>query len=94
MNDSIIEQIRRYAESLERRYLRLTRKEFEENSWAVYAAYEILNDILNHPMIPADITVVTFFFRMQNYLFEASSSKTRRMFKIAMDTADTIQAMI
>lgn len=69
-------------------------KEFEDRSYIRWACNELTQDLMNRLDIPAETTIDTFWFRMLQYFHYASSPKMEKIFKIAMDTADTIRAMI
>lgn len=94
MNDAIINWLQQITKFEETQRYGFTRKEFEENSYAIYTVYEIMNDILEHPMVPADETIDKFRYRMWLYSQKAPGYKTRRIFEIAANTADTILAMM
>lgn len=69
-------------------------KEFEDRSYIRWACNELMQDLMERLDIPAETTIDTFCFRMLLYFHYASSPKMGKIFKIAMDTADTIRAMI
>ncbi len=69
-------------------------KDFEERSYIQWACDELIQDIMSDPCASVDMTIDTFWFRMLQYLHYASSPKMRMVFRVAMDTADTIKAMI
>lgn len=69
-------------------------KEFENRSYIRWACEELTQDLMTRPDIPAETTIDAFWFRMLQYLHFAGTPKMRKIFQIAMDTADTIKAMI
>lgn len=69
-------------------------KEFEDRAYIRWACDELMQDLMARLDISAETTIDTFWFRMVQYYHYASSPKMQKIFKIAMDTADTIRAMI
>lgn len=69
-------------------------KEFEDRAYIRWACDELMQDLMDYLDISAETTIDTFWLRMAQYWRYAGSLKMRKIFKIAMDTADTIRAMI
>lgn len=69
-------------------------QEFEDRSYTRWACKELIQDIMDSPYDSADIAIDAFWFRMLLYFHNANSPKMKKIFRIAMDTADTIKAMI
>lgn len=69
-------------------------KDFEERSYIRWACEELIHDIMDRPCASVETTIDTFWFRMLQYFHFATSPKMSKVFRVAMDTADTIKAMI
>lgn len=67
---------------------------YEENTITTWAAGEILDDILNHPMTPAVDTVERFSIKMELFFYESTKPCNKLIFSIARDTAEDIGSML
>lgn len=68
--------------------------EFEKRSYSRWAANEILEGVMDHPMSPADTIIEEFIFKMSLYSCVAEDSKASFIFSIAQDTAEDILAYL
>lgn len=68
--------------------------EFEKRSYSRWAANEILEGVMDHPMSPADIIIEEFILKMSLYSCVAEDSKVSFIFSIARDTAEDILAYL
>jgi len=68
--------------------------EFEKRSYSWWAANEILEGVMDHPMSPADTIIEEFIFKMSLYSCVAEDSKVSFIFSIAQDTAEDILAYL
>ena len=68
--------------------------EFEERSYIRWTCNELIRDITDYPCTSVETIIDMFWLRMLQYFHYAPSEKMRKVFQVAMDTADTIKAMI
>lgn len=71
-----------------------SREDFEEHAYVRWTANELLMEIMDHPFIPADDTMMEMWFRMLFFYHEAPSPRARRQFLAALNTLDTINALL
>lgn len=69
-------------------------QKFEDRSYIRWACNELIQELINSPHVTAEATIDAFWFQMLEYYHFADYPKMRKIFQIAMDTADTIKAMI
>lgn len=69
-------------------------KEFEDRAYIRWACEELIESLTDSPYDSADIAIDAFWFRMLQFYHFAGTPKMSKIFRIAMDTADTIKAMI
>ena len=103
-NDEAISVVQDYIHSLESEILRskIVRKRgcikekrsyFDQRSNAVWAAYETLNYVKNHPKKPPMIAVEDFMKKMDQYA--CFNSKTSMIFSVGYDIAvDILNALM
>ena len=63
---------------------------FEELSYSRWAAFEILQSLMDHPFDPPDEVVERFMLKMALYSWSSKDEKKQRIFSIAEDTAEEI----
>ena len=64
--------------------------EFEKRSYSRWAAYEILERIMDHPMTSADTIIEDFILKMSLYTHVTENTKVNFIFSTALDTAEDI----
>lgn len=69
---------------------RFPTKLFEEMSYSRWAAFEIVNALLDHPTDPPVEVVENFLLKMALYAQVSESEDKRRIFSIAEDAAEDI----
>lgn len=67
---------------------------FEERTYIQWACKELIQELMNYSSISTETTIDAFWLRMLQYYHYSSSPRMRKVFQVAMDTADTIKAMI
>lgn len=88
MNDLAIEIIRKYIVDLENRAYLWQKPSFKQNSYAKWAANELLECIRNRPTTSVIVTIEDFIRRMDRY--SCMNLKNSYMFSVAHDTAEDI----
>lgn len=63
---------------------------FEEMSYSRWAAFEIVDRLLDRPLDPPEVVVEDFLLRVALYSQVVKTPTQRRMFSIAEDTAEDI----
>lgn len=64
---------------------------FEESCFSRWAAVELINAIMDHPMVPAEDTIEEFAIKMHAYSALSNDADTMRLFLIAANFAyDTL----
>ena len=91
MNDAAIQTILKYIETslFEPKYTWST-VYFEERSYARWAATEILESIMDHPLRSADEIIEEFIFKMMIYSAWTDDSDICFRFSVAKETAENI----
>jgi len=66
------------------------KQEIEKRSYQQWAAYEIVNRILDHPLdMPID-TIDSFMYEMAMYACYGEDEHRSRIFQIAVETAEDV----
>lgn len=96
MNEQEVRVIQRYVdEVLFEPHINWPKYEFKDQSYSRWAAYEILNLIMDHPFTEASITVEEFMLKMDYfYALAGNDEKARFLFTSARHTAETIFDLI
>lgn len=68
--------------------------EFYRRTYSRWAAYEILELVLDHPFIPADVVIDEFMLKMLYLSHTAENVNNSIMFSIAADAADEIRLIV
>ncbi len=68
------------------------KEEFEKRSYERWAAYEIIESLMDHPFITADMVIDEFILKMIFFAHLAKEKKQR--FIIAIDVAETIRSLL
>lgn len=63
---------------------------FEEQSYARWAAYELANRLMDRPYEFVDHVIQDFILEMMGYLHNSTDPQKKRLFRIAIDTAEDI----
>lgn len=63
---------------------------FEERSHARWAAFELWEQILDHPNTPPDVIIEEFIWKMEIMAYSTKIERKARIFKIAAETAKDI----
>lgn len=69
-------------------------QEFEKRSYSRWAAYEIINRIMDHPYEIPEIAAEEFMYTMATFAATTDEPKKRRIFQIACDTANDILTIL
>lgn len=88
MNDKAILVVRDYIAKLKLPYNEWRKPYFEQASYAIWAANEVLRSIENNKSIPPIMVVEDFIRKMD--AFSCINANNSRMFSIAHDTAQDI----
>lgn len=88
MNDLAIEIIQKYIADLEKQNHFWQKSSFKQNSYAKWAANELLECIKNRPKTSVIVTIEDFIRKMDRY--SCMSLKNSYMFSVAHDTAEDI----
>lgn len=73
---------------------RWSNDDFERQSYARWAAYEIINLIMDKPYDMPEIAAEEFMYTMATFAAFTKNSKKRRIFEIACDTANDILTIL
>ena len=65
-----------------------------QRSYSRWAAYEIIERLMEYPFNPPDEIVEAFIIEMTGYSYMAKDPRTARIFEIAMDTAEDILCLL
>lgn len=68
--------------------------EFERQSYSRWAAYEIMNRMMDHPCDIPEIAAEEFLYTMATFAAITDEPKKRRIFEIARDTANDILTIL
>lgn len=63
---------------------------FEERAYSRWAAFELINRIIDHPKDPPDIVIENFIFEMIRFSHETENREKCRVFTIASEVAEDI----
>lgn len=93
MNDEAVIKIFRYLE----RYLfepmkNWPKDEFEKRSYERWAAYEIIESLMNNPFTTADTVIDEFILKMISFAHLAKEQKQQFIF--AIDAAENIRSLL
>ena len=93
MNDEAVTTIFRYLEEyLFEPMKNWPKEEFEKRSYERWAAYEIVESLIDHPFATADMVIDEFILKMIFFAHLAKEKKQQFMF--AIDVAETIQSLL
>ena len=67
---------------------------FKERSYSRWAAYEILNRIIDKPLHPPDLVIESFIIELTFYSCLKEDTEASRMFIIARDASQNILELI
>lgn len=95
MNEVAIYKIMGYIENalFEPRY-RWSESVFKERSYSRWAAFEILERIMDRPFTPPDLIIDEFIIKMEYFSCFHEDTEASRMFIIARDAAQDILEII
>lgn len=88
MNDLAITIIQKYIADLEKQTHFWQKYSFKQNSYAKWAANELLECIRNRPTTSVIVTIEDFIRKMDRY--SCMNLKNSYMFSVAHDTAEDI----
>ena len=93
MNDEAVAIIFKYLEEYLFEPMKdWPKEEIERRSYERWAAYEIVESLMDHPFTTADIVIDEFIFKM---IFFAHLAKERKQqFIFAIDVAETIRSLL
>lgn len=95
MNDIVIDKLLWFMNLPEYRLSpRWNREEFEKNAYVRWTVSELMNAIMDHPTTDASDILQEFWLWMLWCHNRAPSPRSRRQFETALDTLDTIYAML
>lgn len=83
MNDAVVQTIIEYLENSETPELYWPKHWFEEVCFSRWAAEELVNLILDHPLVPAEDTIYEFAVKMTAYAAVSDGKEAGRIFSIA-----------
>lgn len=83
MNETVVQAILGYLESSEPPGIDWPRHWFEEVCFSRWAAEELVNLILDHPLVPAEDTIDEFAIKMTAYAATSDGKEAGRIFSIA-----------
>ncbi len=87
MNEAAVRTIIEYLENSDAPELYWPQQWFEEVCFSRWAAEELINAILDHPMAPAEDTIEEFIIKMEVYASMSEGRDCGRIFSIAAETA-------
>lgn len=70
------------------------RDEFDERAYARWAAYEIVERLMDCPFDPPDLIIEEFMLELDIYSHQTKSEHIKDMFSIARDTALDILCLL
>lgn len=86
-NIMTIETIFEYLEESDAPEIYWSKHWFEEVCFTRWAAEELLNAVLDHPMVPAEDTIEEFAIKMEAYSYLSDGTDAKRIFSIAAKTS-------
>ena len=93
MNDEVVTTIFRYLEEyLFEPMKNWPKEEFEKRSYERWAAYEIVESLIDHPFATADMVIDEFILKM--IFFAHLAKEKKQQFIFAIDVAETIQSLL
>ena len=93
MNDEAVTKILRYLEEYLFEPMKdWPKEEFERRSYERWAAYEIMESLMDHPFTTADMVIDEFIFKMISFFLLAKEQKQQFIF--AIDVAETIRSLL
>ena len=93
MNDEAITTIFRYLEEyLFEPMKNWPKDEFEKRSYERWAAYEIIESLMDNPFTTADMVIDEFILKM--ICFAHLAKEQKQQFILAIDVAETIQSLL
>ncbi len=94
MNDEAVITVLRYLEECLFEPMKdWPKEEFERRSYERWAAYEIVESLMDHPFATAD-TVISEFIVKMIYFASLAKEQQKRQFIFAIDVAETIQSLL
>ena len=94
MNDAAVRTIIEYLENSDAPEVDWPQQWYEEVCFSRWAAEELINAILDHPMAPAEDTIEEFIIKMEVYASMSEGRDCGRIFSIAAETATEILELI
>lgn len=67
---------------------------FEERSYSRWAAYEIIQRLMDRPLDPPEITIEEFIFDMESYYAITENPRIEHIFSIAADIGKNILQIV
>lgn len=93
MNDEAVTTIFRYLEEyLFEPMKNWPKDEFEKRSYERWAAYEIIESLMDNPFTTADMVIDEFILKM--ICFANLAKEKKQQFILAIDVAETIQSLL
>jgi hypothetical protein len=94
MNDEAVTIIFRYLEEcLFEPMKNWPKEEFEKRSYERWAAYEIVESLMDHPFATADTVISEFIVKMICFA-NLAKEQQKQQFIFAIDVAETIQSLL
>jgi hypothetical protein len=94
MNDEAVITVLRYLEECLFEPMKdWPKEEFERRSYERWAAYEIVESLMDHPFATAD-TVISEFIVKMIYFASLAKEQQKQQFIFAIDVAETIQSLL
>lgn len=88
MNESAIQTVKEYIADLKPPKYRLKRSFFEQKTYSIWAAKEVLQYLWSHPDTPPIIAIEEFIEKMDKYSLKNRESSF--IFSVAHDIAEDI----
>ena len=93
MNDEAVIKVLRYLEEyLFEPMKNWPKEEFEKRSYERWAAYEIVESLMDHPFATVDMVIDEFILKMISFAHLAKEKKQQFIF--AIDVAETIRSLL
>lgn len=91
MNEVAIQEIMNYVEeNLFEPQKNWPKDIFEERAYSRWAAFELIDRIMDHPLDPPDMIIENFIFEMIKLSHNTENREKCRIFSIASDVAEDI----
>lgn len=71
-----------------------TKAELEEKSYVRWTAYELLNEIMGDPATPVSDILDAMWFQTLYYYHSSKTPRAKKQFEAALNTLDTIYALL